>query len=118
MKTIFSLLLCGLFLTVPKLSYATGCHNNAIVERVVVQPDYVIAVPNQKLVERVVFNDYDYQPVAVERVVVRQNVVQPVQVVEKVVQRNVQRVQRVRVRQRVQKVQVNRNVQRVIVNGY
>lgn len=82
--------------------------------------EYIVAVPHAKLVERVVFNDYDYQPVAVEKIVVRENVrrVQPVRVVEKVVQRNVNVRKRVRVRQnvkvqRVQKVRVER-----IVNGY
>lgn len=107
-------------MTVPKVSQATDCHANAVVERVIVngyQPvHYVVAAPQTaKLVERVVFSDYDYQPVAVEKIVVRERVRQPVQIVEKVrVERVRQRVQRVRVRQNVQKVRV----EKVIVNDH
>jgi hypothetical protein len=137
MKSILSLLLCGVFLTVPKVGNATNCHNN-LVERVIVndyQPEYIIAVPNQKIVERVVFNS-NYYPVATERVIQVENVYAPqvervVQVEKVQVHHNrqnlAQRVaQNVRDRQAVrqavrqnnrQKVKV-RVVEKVQVNGY
>lgn len=139
MKFILSLVMCGVFLTVPKVSNATGCHNNA--QRVVFNDnayvqnvEYIVAVPHQKLVERVVFNDYDYQPVAVEKVVQYAYApqVQKVVQVEKVqvhhdrqgvVERVAQNVRdRQAVRQAVrqnnrQKVKV-RVVEKVVVNGY
>jgi len=94
-KYVMSLILCCAC-CVPQSAKATDCHAN-LRERVVFNDDYnveyVYAVPHQKLVERVIINEYDYAPVAVERVVK----------VEKFVKER----QRVRVpRQRVKRVRI------------
>lgn len=113
-KFLMSLIAGGAMLTVPTVSGATHCENrqnvvfNDHADYVVQEVRYAVVAPHAKVVERVVFNDYDYQPVAVEKIVVRERQ----QVVKQVVQKQRQRVQQVRQRVKVRRAQ---NVQKVIV---
>jgi uncharacterized membrane protein len=87
-------------LTVP--SFATGHCNQRIVERVIAN-DYgynaqaIVLVPHQNFVVERIVQDYDYQPVTqiVERIVQRERVVNRPHVVERVVQAPAKVVERV-----------------------
>lgn len=109
-KYVMSLILCCAC-CVPQSAKATDCHAN-VRQEVVFNDDYhanveyVYAVPHQKVVERVVINEYDYAPVAVERIVEVQKIVKQhqrvnrVQKIVKNVRGNRQNVKRVRIVER------------------
>jgi hypothetical protein len=102
-------LIVGLALVTP--SFATHC-DNRVVERIVVN-DYgyndvqaLVLVPHQNFVVERVIQNYDYQPAVqvVERIVERERIVNRPKVVERVVQRVQDRP--VRVRQKIVKKNV------------